>query len=93
MWRRIKSTKIHDQKNLEKMLVMVPPDPICTIGTNIDTKDLIVTSLTECSRQYGGNKRTIFLISTVLEVEIGPKATTPGRCRTFFVAKFDLGGG
>ena len=33
------------------------------------------------------------LVGTVLEVEIGPKATALGRHRTFVVTKFDLGGG
>ena len=50
-------------------------------------------SLTECSRYYGANNKTRVIVGTVLEVEIGPKATTSGRCRNFVVAKFDLGGG
>ena len=52
-----------------------------------------ITSLAECSRRYGANKKTRILVGTVLEVEIGPKATALGRRRTFFVAIFDLGGG
>ena len=72
---------------------MAPTDPHCTIGTKIDTKAVHVTSLAECSRRYGSKKRTIILIGTVLEVEIGPKATVLGRHRTFVVARFDLGGG
>ena len=35
--------------------------------------------------------KTRILVDTVLEVEIGPKATALGRRRTFVVAKFDLG--
>ena len=38
-------------------------------------------------------QETIILAGTFLEVEIGPKATVLGRCRTFVVAIFDLGGG
>ena len=72
---------------------MTPTDPLCTIGTKIETKAVYVTSLAECSRRYGANKKTRILVGTVLEVEIGPKATTLGRCRTFVVARFDLGGG
>ena len=44
-------------------------------------------------RRYGANKKTIILVGTVLEVEIGPKETALGRHRTFVVAGFDLGGG
>ena len=72
---------------------MAPNDPCCTIGTKIDTKAVHVTSLAECSRRYRGNKKTIILVGTVLEVEIGPKETALGRHRTFVVAGFDLGGG
>ena len=39
------------------------------------------------------NKETIILVGTVLEVEIGPKATALGRRRNFVVGKFYLGGG
>ena len=39
------------------------------------------------------NKKTRILVGTVLEVEIGPKATALGRRRTFVVARFDLVGG
>ena len=38
-------------------------------------------------------QETKILVGTVLEVEIGPKATALGRRRTFVVARFDLGGG
>ena len=38
-------------------------------------------------------KKTRILVGTVLEVEIGPKATALGRRRTFVVARFDLSGG
>ena len=41
-----------------------------------------------CSKQENQN-----FVGTVLEVEIGPKATALGRRRTFVVARFDLGGG
>ena len=44
-------------------------------------------------RLYIANKKTRILIGTVIEVEIGPKATELGRRRTFVVAKFDLGRG
>ena len=72
---------------------MAPPNPLCAIRTKIETNSVLVTSLAECLRHYGANKKTIILIGTVLEVEIGSKATTLGRRRTFVVAKFDLGGG
>ena len=39
------------------------------------------------------NKKTIILVGTVIEVEIGTKATTSVRCRTFVFTTFDLGGG
>ena len=52
-----------------------------------------VTSLVDCSRRYGANKRTIILVGTVLEVEIGPKLTALGKRRTFVVVIFDLGRG
>ena len=52
-----------------------------------------VASLTKCSRRYGANKKTRILVGTVLEVDIGPKATALGRRRNFVVTKFDLGGG
>ena len=39
------------------------------------------------------NTKTIILVGTVLEVEIGTKTTALGRRRTFVVAKFYLGGG
>ena len=51
------------------------------------------TKIHECLRGYGANKKTRILVGTVLEVEIGPKATTLGRHRNFVVEKFDLGGG
>ena len=72
---------------------MAPIDPRCTIGTKIKTKAVHFTSLVKFSRRYGANKKTIILVGTVLEVEIGPKATALGRHRTFVVARFDLGGG
>ena len=72
---------------------MAPTNPHCTIGTNIDTKAVHVTSLANYSRPYGENKKTRILVVTVLEVGIGPKATALGRRRAFFVARFDLGGG
>ena len=75
------------------MLTMAPPDPCYTIRTKIEASAVFVTSLSEFSRRYRYNKKTIILIDNIREVEIGLKATTSGRCRTFFVAKFDLGGG
>ena len=72
---------------------MAPNYPHCTIRTNIYTKAVHVTSLAECQRRYGANKKTIILVGIVLEVEIGLKWTALGRRRTFVVAKFDLGGG
>ena len=75
------------------MLVMTPPDTRCTIGTNIEAKAVLITSLYECSIQYRYNKKTRIFVVTVLAVEIGPNATTSGRSRTFFIAKFDLDGG
>ena len=75
------------------MLAMSPTNPRCTIGTKINTKAVHVTSLSECSRRYGANKKTTIIVVTVLEVEIGPKATALGRRRTFVVARFDLGRG
>ena len=43
--------------------------------------------------RYRDNKKIIILVGTLLEVEIGPKATALGRRKTFVVAKFDLSGG
>ena len=80
-------------KKLKKTLTMAPSNPRCNIRTKVDIKAVIVTSLDECLRRYGENKKTIIIVGTILEVEIGPKATALGRCRTFVVAKFDLGGG
>ena len=39
------------------------------------------------------NNTTRTIVGTVLEVVIGMKATALGRCRTFVVTKFNLGGG
>ena len=75
------------------MLVMAPTDPHCTIRTKIYTKAVHVTSMAECSRRYRTNKKIRILVGTVLEVEIGQKATALGMRRTFVVAKCDLGGG
>ena len=72
---------------------MAPPDTRCSIGTNIESKGVLVTSLAEFSRHYGANKKTRIIVGTVLEVEIGPKANTSGRRRTSVIVKFDLGGG
>ena len=72
---------------------MAPTDPCCNIRKNINTKAVHITSLVECSRRYGANRKTRIIVGTVLEVEIGPKATALVRCRTSFVARFDLGGG
>ena len=44
-----------------------------------------VTSLDECLRHYRANKKTIIIVGTVFEVEIGTKEITLGRR--------DLGGG
>ena len=85
--------KIHDSKKSKKTLTMVPPDPRCTIGTKIETKAVLVTSLEECPRRYISNRKTRILVDTILEVEIGPKVTTSGGRRNFVVAIFDLGGG
>ena len=72
---------------------MAPSDPRCTIGNNIDTKAVHVTSLSDFPRRYGANKKTIILVGTVLEVEIGPKAASLDRRRDFVVTRFDLGRG
>ena len=68
-------------------------NPCCAIGTNLDTKAVHVTSMDECLRHNGDNKKSIILVGTILEVEIGPKANALVRQRNFFVAKFDFGGG
>ena len=81
------------EKETKKTLAMAPTNPRCTIGTKINTKAVHVTSLAEGSRRYRANKKTIILVDTVLEVEIGPKETALGRRRTFVVARFYLGGG
>ena len=65
--------------------MMAPTNPRCTIGTKIETKAVHVTSLAECSRRYRANKKTGIIVGTVLEVEIGLKATDLGRRRTFVV--------
>ena len=80
-------------KKRQKMLAMAPTDPRCTIGTNIKTKAVPVTSMDDFLRRNGENKKTIILVGTVLEVEIGKKETVLGRRRTFVVVIFDLGGG
>ena len=72
LWRRIEGTKMHGSKSSKNSLAMAPPDPRCTIGTNIDSKSVHVTSVAECFRRYGSKKKTIILIGTVLEVKIGP---------------------
>ena len=95
-WRCIeapKFTTLKGQKRDKKTLAMAPTNPRCAIGTKIETKALHVTSLAECSRRYGANKKTRILVGTVLEVEIGTKADALGRRRNFVVARFDLGGG
>ena len=89
-------TKIHNlkkgEKETNKMLAMALTGTLCTIWTNIETKAVHVNSLAECLRRYRANNKTRILVFTVLEVEIGPKATVLGRGRTFVVATFDLGG-
>ena len=75
------------------MLTMAPPNTCCTIKTKIEANAFFVTSLSECSRCYIYNKKTIIIVDNIREVEIGLKATISGRRRTFVVAKFDLGGG
>ena len=70
---------------------MTPTNPRCTIGKDIETKAVHLTSLDKCLRRYRANKKKIILVVTILEVEIGPKATALGRRRTFVVARFDLG--
>ena len=75
------------------MLSMALTDPCCTIGNKIKNKAVHVTSLTKCLRTYGAKKKTIILVGTVLEVEIGTKATALGMRSTFVVIRFDLGGG
>ena len=88
------NTRLEKGRKIDKnTLVMAPTDPRCTIGTKIKTKAVHVTSMSECLRRYGANKKNIIIIGTVLEVEIGLKATALGRRRTFLVARFDLGGG
>ena len=72
------------------MLAMAPTDPRCTIGTKIETKAVHVTSLDELSRSYGENKKTGIIVGTVLEVEIGPKATVLGRRSTFLLQNSTL---
>ena len=73
--------------------MMALTDICCTIRINIETKAVHVTSLAELSRRYGANNKTRTLVGTVLEVKIGPKATALGRRSTFYVTRFDLGGG
>ena len=84
--------KITRLKKVKNMFAMEPPDLHCTIRTKIEAKAVFFTSMAECSRHYRVNKKTRILFSTVLEVEIRPKATTSGRCRNFVVAKFNHGG-
>ena len=72
---------------------MAPPDPRCTTRTKTEDKAVLSNSLDERSRRYRENKKTIILVGTVLQVVIGPEATTSGRRRNFVVVKFDLGGG
>ena len=72
---------------------MAPTDPRYTIETKIETKDMYVTSLSKLLKWYGANKKTIIIVGTVFEVEIGTKATALGRRRTFVVATLYLDGG
>ena len=92
-----RGTKIHDsekgKKETKRRFAMSPTNPRCNIRNKIETKAVHVTSLAECSRRYGANKKTIIIVGTILEVEIGLKATALGRQRTFVVARFNLGGG
>ena len=46
---------------------MALTDPHCTTGTKIETKAVNVTSLDECLKRYGANKKIIILIVTVLK--------------------------
>ena len=73
------------------MIATAPTDTRYTIITKIKTKAVHVTSLVECSRRYRAKTKTGIPFGTVLEMEIGPKATTLGRRRAFSVARFDLG--
>ena len=72
---------------------MAPPDPRCTIVTKIEANAVLITSLSECLRRYGSKKKTKILVGAVLEGEIGPNTNTPGRCKTFVIAKFGPSGG
>ena len=69
---------------------MALTNPRCNSRNKIKTKAVHVTSLDKCLRRYRANKKTIIIVDTVLEVEIGPKATALGRCRNFVVSRFDL---
>ena len=73
--------------------MIAPPNLRCTIVTNIKTKYVHITSLSDLSRHYGANKKTRIIVGTFHEVEIGPKATALGRHRNCVVTRFELGGG
>ena len=62
------------------------------MGTNIYTNSVHVTALLKCLGIYIANKKTVILVGTGLEVEVGPKATALGKRWTFDLEKFDLGG-
>ena len=81
------------QKRDKKTLAMTPTDPYYTTGTKIENKAVHVTSLAECVRRYGANKKTRILVGTILEMKIGTKATALGRRMTFVVAISNLGRG
>ena len=92
-----RGTKIHDPKKGEKETKIRPqwrrPINAVPLEPRSIPRPVHVTSLAECSMRYGANKNTSILLGTVIEVEIGPKATALGRRRNFVVARFGLVGG
>ena len=66
-------------------------DPRLFIGTSVEAKAMLVTSLAECSRRYGTNAKTKVVPGLV--VSFGQESAPPGRSRaiTFIVADFYFG--
>ena len=66
----VSRSRIYTTRKLKKTLAMAPPNPRCTIGTKIETNTFSFTSLTECSKRYGANKKIKILFGDVLEVKV-----------------------
>ena len=68
-----------------------PTDPRRVIGARVTAKATMVTSLAECARRYGANKKKTVLEGTV--TRFFTKNTQEGRVSHYITAIYDLGGG